>query len=311
MQYRRIGGKHLKGFIKDYRQELLSDIWMMPPLYHRVWQYLKYSANHIEGRIPMSDGTFKTIMPGQHLTSIRNIAEGVSWYERGVKKVPNPRTISRILDWLKKQSMINIDRGNGNRQYTLITLLNWGLYQSKDNRSNSRYTESASGAQQSVHINKNVKNVKNDKEDPTTTDAREEKNKKDAIVFYENNIGMLRPIISQELLDWINDMGDVMVIEALKRAISQNKPSWGYAKGILNSWYSKGIKTVEQAEAEDVEFRNRHQSRFSLQRQSEVIPDWFGKQESQKQQEAEEIDEQEEKKIISMLKRHSSGVNNG
>ena len=149
----------MKGYIKDYRKELESDIWVMPPLYHRVWQYLKYKANHKENKIPMRDGTFLTIKPGQHLTSIRKIANDVGWYERGVFKTPNPKTVSSILEWLEKQEMISIDRGKGNRQYTLITLLNWGLYQSNDNESNSKETVS----KQSVDINNNDKNDKNEK----------------------------------------------------------------------------------------------------------------------------------------------------
>lgn len=130
----------MKGYIKDFRKELKSDIWLMPPLYHRVWQYLKYMANHKENKIPMKDGTFLEIKPGQHLTSIRTIAEDVGWYERGIFKKPNPKTISSILDWLEKQKMIRIERGKSNRQYTLITLINWDLYQVIEDESNSQET---------------------------------------------------------------------------------------------------------------------------------------------------------------------------
>lgn len=130
----------MHGYIKDYRKELDSAIWMMPPLYHRIWQYLKYKVNHQENKIPMKDGTFLTIKPGQHLTSVREIAKNVGWYE-GVKwKEPNPKTVSTILDWLEKQSMIKIDRGKGNRQYTLITLINWDLYQLNDGEGNTSET---------------------------------------------------------------------------------------------------------------------------------------------------------------------------
>jgi hypothetical protein len=54
------GGDRLSkvGFIKDWRQELESDIWLMPPMYHRVWQWIKYSVNHSTGKIPNKDGTF-------------------------------------------------------------------------------------------------------------------------------------------------------------------------------------------------------------------------------------------------------------
>jgi len=152
------------GFIKDYRSELRSDIWMMPPLYHRVWQYLKYKVNHSPNKIPMEDGNFFSISPGQHLTSVRSIAQGVGYYEGLVWKEPNPRTISKILEWLEKQLMISIDRGRGNRQYTLVTLLNWDSYQVNNEGGNSKTTEGTSGSKQQVHIKKNDKEcLKNEK----------------------------------------------------------------------------------------------------------------------------------------------------
>jgi DNA-binding transcriptional regulator YhcF (GntR family) len=149
----------MQGYIKDYRKELDSAIWMMPPLYHRIWQYLKYMVNHQENKIPMKDGTFLTIKPGQHLTSVREIAKNVGWYE-GVKwKEPNPKTVSTILDWLEKQSMIKIDRGKGNKQYTLITLINWDLYQLNDVEGNSKVTD----REHLADINNNDKEcIKND-----------------------------------------------------------------------------------------------------------------------------------------------------
>lgn len=147
------------GWIKDYRKELESDIWMMPPLYHRVWQYLKYKANHAPQKIPLENGSFFTIEAGQHLTSVRGIAKGVSWYEGRVYKEPNPRTISKILDWLEKANMISINRGRGNREYTLVTIVNWGIYQGSEDEG---VTANTSGCIQRMHINKNDKNDKED-----------------------------------------------------------------------------------------------------------------------------------------------------
>lgn len=149
----------MQGFIKDFRKELDSDLWMMPPLYHRTWQYLKYMVNHQENKIPMRDGSFLTIKAGQHLTSIRDIAKNIGWYE-GVKwKEPNPKTVSTILNWFESHEMISIEKGKGNRQYTLITLLNWDLYQSNDNEGNSKVT----AREHLVDINKNDKEcLKND-----------------------------------------------------------------------------------------------------------------------------------------------------
>ncbi|MGG1595601.1 DnaD domain protein [Terribacillus saccharophilus] len=107
----------------------------------------------------------------------------------------------------------------------------------------------------------------------------------DAAVFYVENIGPPTGFVSGELLGWTEDVGDELVIEAIKRAVEQNKPNWGYTKSILQSWSRKKITTVEGVRAEQVQFRNQHQPRnFSQykQRQPENVPEWF---EQQKQQE--------------------------
>lgn len=146
----------MEGYIKDWRQELNSDIWLMPPLYHRIWQYLKYIANHKDEYVPMRNGTKLLIKRGQRLTSVRNIAEGVGYYERGIFKKPNPKTVQDVLNWLEENRMITIETGN--RRYTLITIVNYCIYQGEqESKSNSQVTVS----KQSLDINKNEKNEKN------------------------------------------------------------------------------------------------------------------------------------------------------
>lgn len=146
----------MKGWIKDYRQELDSDIWLMPPLYHRVWQWIKYKVNHEESHIPMRDGGKQKILKGQHMTSIRQIAQGVGWYEGRKWKEPNPKTIRSILKWLEQQEMITITALRGNNGYTLISVVNWEVYQSKNEEGNNEHPFE----KQSTDINKNDKNEK-------------------------------------------------------------------------------------------------------------------------------------------------------
>lgn len=150
----------MQGYIKDHRKELGSDVWRMPPLYHRLWQWLKYIVNHTDNEIPMRDGTRMLIKRGQHLTSVRDIAEEIAWYEGRKKKVPNPKTIDSILKWLEINGMITIERGKGNRQYTLITLVNYDIYQPLESQGNGKVTVDGEGREQSMDINNNEKNYK-------------------------------------------------------------------------------------------------------------------------------------------------------
>ena len=156
----------MSNWLKDHRQELDSDIWAMPPLYHRIWQYLKYKANFKEAVIPMKDGTKLTVTPGQHLTSIRNIAHGVAWHEYGVRREPNPKTVSGVLKWLENEGMITVE--NGNRKYTLITIVKWGFYQCNE-------CEEVTTGKQQMDIKKNNKEreeTKNNKLKPSSRNTK-------------------------------------------------------------------------------------------------------------------------------------------
>ena len=94
--------------------------------------------------------------------------------------------------------------------------------------------------------------------------------------FYQKNFGILSSFIQEDILYWIRDIGDGLVLEALKRALEQNK-EYGYAKKIMQSWVRKGIDSLEKAEAERVQFIRANEKRGnSYQRTGRVatVPDW-------------------------------------
>lgn len=142
----------------------------MPPLYLRVFERLLIEANHQDAEIPYKYpgseiATKKLIKRGERLTSIRNICEWVGWYEYGIFKKPNPKTIKEILDWLVANNMIEIYPNKNNREGTHYNIVNYNSYQSKEDEevtvkkqlSNSEVT--VTGSKQEC-----IKNVKNDKE---------------------------------------------------------------------------------------------------------------------------------------------------
>jgi len=113
------------GYTKAYRKELDSDIWKMPPLYQRVFFYLRQSASWETDLFPTQKGFKIALNPGQLITSLSVIAEGVSWYEYGVKRVPNRKTIKDILGWLESNAMVTVV---SNRHGTFIIIMNWDTY---------------------------------------------------------------------------------------------------------------------------------------------------------------------------------------
>lgn len=152
----------VQGFIYLHRSIINSDIYQMPPLYLRVFERLILEANHKDVFIPYKEKSTdpiskKLIKRGERLTTIRDIAEWVSWYERGKLKIPNPKTIISILDWLKKNDMIKT-YDLGNKKGTHYSIVNYDTYQTKDSdKSNKKETDS----KQSLALNNNDNNDNN------------------------------------------------------------------------------------------------------------------------------------------------------
>lgn len=106
-------------------------------------------------------------------------------------------------------------------------------------------------------------------------------NEYDSILFYEKNFGMINSYIAQEIEHWSTDLNEEVVIEAMKRALEQQK-KWSYAKRILFNWVNKNVKTLNDVQALDVEFENRKKSRtaqnFNSHIRQEIVPDWLQEQ---------------------------------
>lgn len=59
-------------------------------------------------------------------------------------------------------------------------------------------------------------------------------------LLYEQNIGLLTPIIAEELQDAEKTYSAEWVADALKIAVDHNKRSWAYVRKILERWKTEG-----------------------------------------------------------------------
>ena len=112
--------------------------------------------------------------------------------------------------------------------------------------------------------------------DKNSSDNDDNKTTENVFEFYQKNFGILSSFIQEDILYWIRDIGDALVLEALKRALEQNK-EYGYAKKIMQSWVRKGIDSLEKVEAERVQFIRANEKRVNnYQRTGRVanVPDW-------------------------------------
>ena len=96
-----------------------------------------------------------------------------------------------------------------------------------------------------------------------------------AIDFFQKNIGKIGPYMKSDLIKWVNDVGEPLVIAAMKRTLERGKENWGYIKAILQNWLEKGIKTVEDSETEIFTLRKKQGQKTTKPRNREIIPDWF------------------------------------
>jgi hypothetical protein len=152
-----------RGFTKAYRKEIDSDIWDMPPVYHRVFYWLRQRAIWTDKLIPNKEGLGTWLSPGSLITSVQTIADGVSYYERGAQKTPNKKTILEVLNWLEKTGSIT---RLSNRRGSMIYLNNWHTYNSEnepDKRTtyHDAYQGSYHDTYQGSYPYKEVKEVKN------------------------------------------------------------------------------------------------------------------------------------------------------
>ncbi|WP_229706165.1 DnaD domain-containing protein [Anoxybacteroides voinovskiense] len=76
--------------------------------------------------------------------------------------------------------------------------------------------------------------------------------------FYQDNFGVENPFIAECIDQWVDDIGEELVIEAMKRALKQNK-SWGYAEGILKDWAKHNLRTLTDVETYEKEFHRKRE----------------------------------------------------
>ncbi|MED1412837.1 MULTISPECIES: DnaD domain-containing protein [Bacillus] len=104
-----------------------------------------------------------------------------------------------------------------------------------------------------------------------------------AIDFYMKNFGHISPFMGEEINQWIDDLNQSLVVEAMKITLENNKRNWSYTKGILKDWHQQGFKRIQDVEAAQAEFRRQQQSKKrtgkGYAKQTEAVPEWLHQRE--------------------------------
>lgn len=88
-------------------------------------------------------------------------------------------------------------------------------------------------------------------------DGQQQQDIKKIISVYENNVGMLSSIITEKLLDYLNDLPSDVIIAAIEEATLNNKRNFKYMQAILNSWISQGVKCMQDVRNLKDEFNSK------------------------------------------------------
>lgn len=210
---------------------------------------------------------------GYSLESINALLDRFINHHKMIVYNPNTREIA-LRNWGK----YNLNRGgkpvidcvkselNQVKDKSLISLVAERIEKQEIKKIyDSYYDTSTISGQEKEENQENQEKEEQEKDEelkPATTTSN-------AIVFYQQNFGLLSPHLAEEILGWVNNLGNEMVIEALSRSLNRNKPSWGYAKSILLSWVKKKFTNINQAKAEEITYQKQ------VAGKSEVVPDWF------------------------------------
>lgn len=111
-----------------------------------------------------------------------------------------------------------------------------------------------------------------EKEQEEEVEQEEEQQQEENVYnFYQNNFGVLSPFISEKMTKWVDDVGQPLVIESMKRALAQQK-KFNYAEGILKRWQNENIKSLDDVKAYDEQFnRNKGGGQSAKAREAEQL----------------------------------------
>ncbi|EAE4876600.1 TPA: DnaD domain-containing protein [Listeria monocytogenes] len=271
------------GWIKLHRDLKEKPIWKSStPEQKTILVTLLMMANHKENEWEWRGKPFKA-KPGEFVTSIKSITEECG---KGISS-QNVRTALKRFEnygFLTKEST---------KVSTLINVVNWGVYQELENKTNTvtnkQLTNDSQTANKQLTTNKNVRTKECNKDNNNINNS--DLNFKD---FWEQNgFGMMLPTEQEKLLAWVDDFSGnrEIVFKALEVTSEQgaSKRNYAYVNKILRNWEERGFKTVADVNAAEEERRKQNEQKYNKptygkynkNQKQEVLPDWLDKTEKQ------------------------------
>src|SRR5690625_3491038 len=140
-----------QGWIKVHRKILFDTVFQNDKLF-KIFMYCLLKATHQEHK-QLVGKQFVELKPGQFVFGRRKAAQELNMKES---------TVRDYIRLLESDNLITVDSTN---KYSVITVVNWGIYQQSDNGNRQQNDSRMTTERQQNDTNKNIKNSKNIKKD--------------------------------------------------------------------------------------------------------------------------------------------------
>ena len=140
-----------RGYVKLWRRSIDSRVFKNPDLL-KVWIWCLMRANHKSTWVEMKTGKSKIevkVEPGQFVFGRKSAAKELGMPESSVR--------NRMV---KLKNMRNVDIKE-DRQYSIVSIMNWDIYQADEKKEGSKEDRQRTGKGQAKDTTNNVNNVNN------------------------------------------------------------------------------------------------------------------------------------------------------
>ncbi|WP_407270394.1 DnaD domain-containing protein [Radiobacillus sp. PE A8.2] len=89
-----------------------------------------------------------------------------------------------------------------------------------------------------------------------------------AYTIYEQNFGIMKPIVQDSFLSWCEDLGDEIVTLAIKLAAEKGGRTYSYLESILKEWTNENLKTLEQVKVYEQHKQKRRRAPVAVDKKA-------------------------------------------
>lgn len=262
-----------KGFVLMYRDIMDHTVFTDPYLF-KLFSYCLLKASHKE-REYLMDNTVVRLQPGEFIWG-RKVASEELNYKTPPKYKISEKTWERKLILLEKLEIITRKVTN---KYTVINIVNWDLYQSKESKSDQlndqQMTNKRPTDDQQMTTDNNVKQSKT-MYNNVVVEPNPKNDFAEVIQLYQSDIQAIPPLtVINKLSDGFDMFGKDIMLYAIKKSALAGNRDYRFIDYLTKEWRKQQLKTLEAVEQyEDKRNQPKQSNKYSNDRNA--VPNKFG-----------------------------------